>query len=108
MKYRHLFNKSQRKRDRLDLEDLPTDELLAAILGDRTAGREVLEYLEAHPEAWDQHANDVVRELQVLDNVGPARAVRAVAAILLGGRLDDLALAEYAAGERAAEPVGVA
>jgi len=88
---RRIYERMTKKRDGLEVEsEWDAHDALVVIVGDRDAAAAIAAALEARPGLLDQPAAAVARELAQLDGVGPAAAVRYVAAEVYRGRGGDL------------------
>lgn len=89
---RRLYEGIVRKRGPLEVElEWSAEDALAVILGNRAAAASIAAELRERPDLLDQPAAGVVRDLAGLEHVGPAAAVRYVAAEVWRGRAPDLA-----------------
>lgn len=88
---RRVFELMTKKRDGLEVEtEWSAHDALVVLVGDRGAAGAIAAALEVRPDLLDQPAAAVARELAQLDGVGPAAAVRYVAAEVYRGRGGEL------------------
>jgi predicted flap endonuclease-1-like 5' DNA nuclease len=88
---RRTFELMTKKRGALEVElEWSAHDALVVLVGDRQAAAAIAAALEARPDLLDQPAAGVARDLAALDGVGPAAAVRYVAAEVYRGRGGEL------------------
>lgn len=91
MNVRRIFELMTKKRGGLEVEsEWNAHDALVVLVGDREAAAAIAAALELRPALLDQPAAAVARELAQLDGVGPAAAVRYVAAEVYRGRGGEL------------------